>query len=147
MNWQRMFELKQDEWIEACKEIDTLKAELEDWKSRAESMTLMHDNAASDCAALRSMVQKERERNARLVEAMNSMVIMNGKQPCYRTVLGVPQQMPKGVERKVRQALQSAAKLDEGKKCLHKSINLEEYECNDCGETPDHEAKQDEGNW
>lgn len=28
-DWKRMFELKQDDWMDACKEIDALKAEVE----------------------------------------------------------------------------------------------------------------------
>jgi hypothetical protein len=43
VNYQRMFELKQEEWIEACKEIDQLRAEIEKLREEAQAWQRKHD--------------------------------------------------------------------------------------------------------
>lgn len=50
--WKRMFELKQEEWIDVCKEVDKKDAEIADLRAKLADTERREREALADCMKL-----------------------------------------------------------------------------------------------
>ncbi len=72
-NWEALFKLKQRDWVSVCKELDDAIKERDEARAEAVDALVDKNDARVDTEKLGDLLHAEREKSARLVEALNKV--------------------------------------------------------------------------